>query len=73
MRMAEARYIEDRTGEQALLLLMRRFETWTRNAARVFSTFVQRHPQVVLTGTTPTAFPDEFRADRSCFMLSPAR
>ena len=63
LRMAEARYIEDRTGEQALLLLDEALSDLDAKRRAGLLTFVQRHPQVVLTGTTPTAFPDEFRAD----------
>lgn len=63
LRMAEARYIRDRTGEQAVLLLDEALSELDEDRRAGLLEFVRSHPQVVLTGTTPASFPEDFRAD----------
>lgn len=62
LRMAEAGYIANHTGDQPLLLLDEALGELDERRRDHLLDFSGRHPQVVLTGTSRNAFPEEFQA-----------
>jgi len=63
LRMAEARYIFNQTSRQPVLLLDEALGELDEQRRDALLTFVRKYPQVVLTGTTPAAYPEEFRRE----------
>lgn len=70
LRMAEAKYIQDRTGEQAVLLLDEALSELDDDRRASLLAFVGQHPQVILTATTAAAFPAEFRRHAALLHVS---
>lgn len=61
LRMAEARYIHQQTGDQPILLLDEALGELDEDRSVHLLRFVREHPQVILTGTSVNAYPNEFR------------
>ncbi|HEV3311036.1 MAG TPA: DNA replication/repair protein RecF [Chloroflexota bacterium] len=65
LRMAEAAFILDQTGQEPILLLDEALGELDDDRRDHLLAFVGGYPQVVLTGTSATAFPEAFRRTAS--------
>jgi DNA replication and repair protein RecF len=61
LRLAELRYMTNRTGEQPILLLDEAMAELDEDRRRLLLRLMQTHPQVLVTTSNIGAFPDEFR------------
>jgi DNA replication and repair protein RecF len=61
LRMAESRYMTNRTGERAILLLDEALSELDERRRELLLRFASSHPQVIMTSSTLRAFPDDFR------------
>ena len=73
LRMAEARYIADQTGERPILLLDEALGELDDQRREHLLRFVRAYPQVVLTGTSADAFPAAFRRDARLLHIDSGR
>lgn len=65
LRMAEAAFILDQTGQEPILLLDEALGELDDDRRDHLLEFVGGYPQVVLTGTSASAFPEAFRRNAS--------
>ncbi|GAC1398835.1 MAG: DNA replication/repair protein RecF [Chloroflexota bacterium] len=68
LRLAELRYMANRTGEQPVLLLDEVMAELDDERRGLLLRLMESHPQVLVTTSNISAFPDEFR-DRSTLLL----
>jgi DNA replication and repair protein RecF len=61
LRMAELRYMTNRTGEQPVLLLDEVLAELDEDRRRLLLRLTETHPQVLVTTSNIEAFPEEFR------------
>ncbi|GAC1324302.1 MAG: DNA replication/repair protein RecF [Chloroflexota bacterium] len=67
LRLAELRYMTERTGDNPILLLDEAMSELDENRRRLLLRLMEMHPQVLATTSNIEAFPQEFR-DRSTLM-----
>jgi DNA replication and repair protein RecF len=61
LRLAELRYMTNRTGEQPILLLDEAMAELDEDRRRLLLRLMQSHPQVLVTTANIDAFPEDFR------------
>jgi DNA replication and repair protein RecF len=61
LRLAELRYMTNRTGEQPVLLLDEAMAELDEDRRRLLLRLMETHPQVLATTSNVSAFPQEFR------------
>lgn len=71
LRIAELRYMTNRTGEQPILLLDEVMAELDDDRRQLLRGMIETHPQVLLTTSNVASFPDDFRSRAT--LLSVAR
>jgi DNA replication and repair protein RecF len=61
LRLAELRYMTNRTGEQPILLLDEAMAELDEDRRRLLLRLMQSHPQALVTTSNIDAFPEDFR------------
>jgi DNA replication and repair protein RecF len=69
LRMAEARYMTNRTGERAILLLDEALSELDERRRELLLQFVRTYPQVIMTSANLAAFPEDFRQHATLFRV----
>lgn len=71
LRLAELRYMTNRTGEQPILLLDEAMAELDADRRRLLLRLMEAHPQVLATTATIEAFPQEFRERSTLLHVEP--
>src|SRR5947209_5815792 len=73
LRLAELRYMTNRTGEQPILLLDEVMAELDDDRRRLLLGLMEVHPQVLATTANLEAFPDEFRQRCTVMRVEPGK
>jgi DNA replication and repair protein RecF len=73
LRLAELRYMTNRTGEQPILLLDEAMAELDEDRRRLLLRLMETHPQVLVTTSNVDVFPQEFRDAATLLSVDPGR